>query len=216
MAGSLTAPLAAAILVSGALAILGEERGPRWLVYVWKPTTTLLILVSAALVAGAPPRYQIPILAGLAASCAGDVFLMLPRDRFLAGLVSFLGAHVAYLVAFAVVPSGWAPWVALVILLGFGGGMVRVLWPGLGALRGPVVAYVSVILAMAWMAVARWQATPGPATAAAALGALLFVASDTLLALDRFRGRFPAARALVLTTYYAAQCLIAWSVRGEG
>jgi uncharacterized membrane protein YhhN len=46
----------------------------------------------------------------------------------------------------------------------------------------------------------------------AALGALLFVASDSLLAFNRFVGKFAAASALVLGTYYAAQWLIALSV----
>ena len=44
------------------------------------------------------------------------------------------------------------------------------------------------------------------------LGAVLFVISDSVLALDRFRGEFGAARALTLSTYYAAQWLIASSV----
>ena len=37
-------------------------------------------------------------------SLAGDVFLMLPSDRFVAGLASFLLAHVAYIAGFLVDP----------------------------------------------------------------------------------------------------------------
>ena len=46
----------------------------------------------------------------------------------------------------------------------------------------------------------------------AAAGAAFFVASDSLLALDRFRGQFPAATALVMITYWTAQTLLARSV----
>jgi len=205
--------LLAAIGTSGVLAIVGEERGWRPMVYVFKPLTTVLILVVAASGGGPPARFQALVVAGLAAALAGDVLLMLPRDRFVAGLVSFLVAHLLYAAAFAGVPTGAAPWVVLAGLVAFGVGVLRALWPGLGALRGPVVGYVAVILAMAWMATARGLRVPGPGTAAAAAGALLFVLSDTLLAVDRFRAPFRGSRALVLTTYYAAQLLIALSVR---
>ncbi|MDH4351639.1 MAG: lysoplasmalogenase [Gemmatimonadota bacterium] len=200
--------------VSAVLAMIGEERGPRWLVYVWKPATTVMILAIAVFGDPGTGRYQLLIAVGLVASLAGDVFLMLPSDRFVAGLVSFLAAHLAYLTAFATPPGGRSAWLVLGVLVLVGGAVLCVLWPGLGQLRGPVSGYVAVILAMAWMATTRWLQMPSGVTAAAAGGALLFVASDTLLALDRFRRRFAFARAWVLATYYTAQTLIALSVPG--
>ncbi|MBW7859277.1 MAG: hypothetical protein H3C43_13525, partial [Leptonema sp. (in: Bacteria)] len=55
-------------------------------------------------------------------SLAGDVFLMISVDRlFLGGLVSFLLAHIAYLLGFYfVIPATGASWFALVLILGFG------------------------------------------------------------------------------------------------
>jgi len=47
---------------------------------------------------------------------------------------------------------------------------------------------------------------------AAAAGAGLFVVSDGVLAIDRFRWPFRAARAVTLATYWSAQLLIALSV----
>src|SRR5258708_3354306 len=92
-----------AILASSVVTIWGYEAGStsRWLVYVFKPLTTGLILL-LALIASGPElaRYQWAIVTSLAFSLAGDVFLMLPGDLFLAGLLSFLVAHIAYLVAF--------------------------------------------------------------------------------------------------------------------
>src|SRR5205809_56507 len=93
---------------------------------------------------------------------------------------------------------------------------LRYLWPHLGRERAPVAVYVSVIAVMGWRAAVRaLAASPPPASGGLALaGALLFMLSDGLLATDRFARRLRAAEAAVMTTYYAAQTLIALSVRG--
>lgn len=209
----MTAVVLAAAALCGVLAILGEERGPRPLVYVCKPLTTLLILVAAVSATGADPRYRALITAGLAASLAGDVFLMLPRDRFVAGLASFLAAHLLYAVAFATPPAGLTDLALLAGLLAVAAGIVRALWAGLGRFRVPVLGYVAAIMGMAWLACVRWRTGMESGAALAAVGALAFVLSDALLALDRFRRRFAHSRAWVLASYYAAQALIALSVR---
>ena len=82
----------------------------------------------------------------------------------------------------------------------------------------PVLAYVVVLASMAALALARQWRSPQPAAVEArsarwaAAGALLFVASDSLLAWDRFTGGLPLASVLVLSTYYGAQYAIARSV----
>ena len=70
---------------------------------------------------------------------------------------------------------------------------------------------MGVIVAMAWQATARAAQLPTPGPLLAAVGAALFVISDATLALDRFRSHFRAARAVVMTTYIAAQWCIAAS-----
>ncbi|HYJ80149.1 MAG TPA: lysoplasmalogenase [Longimicrobiaceae bacterium] len=201
--------LIAAIAACGAIAILAHERGWRTGVYVFKPLTTLLV-IALAWRAGGHPAYSQLILAGLALSLVGDVFLMLPRDRFVAGLVSFLLAHLCYMAAFASASFRLDWWVALPLAV-YSALLLRILLPHTGKLKIPVVVYAAALAAMAWLAVERAVAgLPGAGFAAA--GALLFVASDSALALDRFRGRFRHAQALVLATYFAAQTLIAISV----
>lgn len=201
--------LLAAIAASAIAAIVAHARDWRAGIYVFKPLTTLMILTLAwwAPVGGA---YRLPIVAGLALSLIGDVFLMLPKDRFVAGLVSFLLAHLCYIAAFASggVDLHW--WVALPLAV-YASLLLRALLPHTGTLRTPVIVYAAVLMAMAWLAVER-AAAGAPGGALAAAGALLFVASDSALALDRFRGRFRHAHAVVLATYYAAQTLIAASV----
>ncbi|MEZ5614724.1 MAG: lysoplasmalogenase [Rhodocyclaceae bacterium] len=207
--------LTAAVILVAFLAIRAHalEARQRWQIYLFKPLATLLILALALSLTPARPEYQWAVAAGLLFSTAGDVFLMLPRDRFVFGLASFLVAHVCYVLAFSLEAPfagnllSWLPFFVA------GGVVVVLVWPGLKpALRGPVVAYVGVIAAMAGQAAGRWQELGGNLALAAAVGAALFVVSDAVLAIDRFRWKFRAARAVTLATYWAAQLLIALSV----
>lgn len=192
---------------------LGEGR--RWQVYVFKPLATLLILALALSLPAGRSDYQWAIAAGLLFSTAGDIFLMLPRDRFVAGLASFLVAHLCYISAFGIgLPFAGKPLLWLPYFVA-GGIVVVLVRPGLKpALRGPVAAYVVVIAVMAGQATERWYVLGGGEALAAAMGAGLFVVSDAVLAIDRFRRHFRAARAVTLATYWAAQLLIALSVSG--
>lgn len=209
----LFAPL---IVLAAALAIYGDYRGPRRAHYVGKPLATIAIIALALTRApDAPRNYALAILIGLLCSLAGDIALMLPGDRFIAGLVAFLLAHVAYIVAFATAPGtnlGPLTVPTFAPLLLYGALVFRTLAPHLGRLRLPVLLYLLVIVAMAGFALDRWRAYGTPGAALAACGALLFVASDTLLARNRFVARFGAAQALILGTYFAAQWLIALSL----
>jgi uncharacterized membrane protein YhhN len=208
-------PLALSLLAAACagLAVWADRRADRRAFYLLKPLTTVLILALAA--TAAQPvggGYQALVCAGLLFSLAGDVFLMLPRDRFVAGLASFLIAHLFYVAAFAPRPPGLAAPLVLAALLAYGAVLLRALWPRLGGLRAPVAAYAAVLLAMAWQAVARWMVEDTTPALLAALGAGWFVVSDSVLAWERFRGRHAYGQPVVLGTYYAAQWLIAASV----
>jgi len=200
------------VIASATLTIAAKTRGSTRGEYVFKPLTTCLI-IAIALLAADPisPAYRALIVAGLVASLAGDVFLMLP-GRFVPGLLSFLVAQILYTVAFTYESSGQAPiWYVIPFAL-YGVVMLRWLWPHLGSLRIPVVIYLAAILIMAYQAANRWLETEQDGTLLALLGAYLFVASDSALAVDRFRGRFRGVDFWVLSTYFAAQLLIALSV----
>jgi uncharacterized membrane protein YhhN len=201
-------------LVSAVLCIRAESVGPRRNVYLFKPLTLAWIIL-IALQAKHPvsAAYQYLIVAGLLCSLLGDIFLMLPSDRFIPGLLSFLLAHVFYIAAFT---SGAtvhlnALWYAIPFLV-YGGTMLWVLLPHLGRMKLPVVIYMLVILVMAWQASVRCRETEQAGSALAFFGALLFTASDSILALNRFRGRVEHAQFYILSTYFTAQWLIALSV----
>ncbi|HEY8601728.1 MAG TPA: lysoplasmalogenase, partial [Thermomicrobiales bacterium] len=177
--------------------------------------TTLIFLLALNQVPEAARGYALAILLGLLCSLAGNVVLMLPGDRFVAGLVSFLLAHIAYIVAFVAAPEvrfTLASSLTLLPLILYGTAIFWRLMPHLGGVRLPVFVYLLVTVAMAWCAVDRWRVAQTTSAASAALGGLLFVISDSTLAWNRFIGRFRSAQAIVLGTYFMAQWLIALSV----
>jgi uncharacterized membrane protein YhhN len=208
----LTAILTLLAMFSAALNIRAEYHGPRYHVYLFKPLTMVFILL-IAVQAGWPDfsRYTVVIIGGLLFSLAGDVFLMLPSDRFIPGLVSFLVAHLFYIAAFTSEIGFGLSWRLLPCAI-YGILMFSILAPHLGKMKLPVVVYVVVILVMAWQAWERWSQIGQSTALLAFLGAVLFCVSDSALAVNRFRERYKSAQALILSTYFAAQWLIARSV----
>jgi len=202
--------------VSAALTIGLPLASPRlaWLGYVFTPLTMVLILgLALTAPASRPRRYRWCIVAGLIFSLAGDVLLMLPRDLFLAGLSSFLVAQVCYVAALTSDSRFAAKPLPFVLLGGVGVALMLVLWTGIPpAVRLPVLGYAAILLVMAAQAASRGLDHRTRGARAAALGAILFVASDSLLALNRFGYSIPASRVLVLAPYFAAQWLISISV----
>jgi uncharacterized membrane protein YhhN len=214
-----------AIVISAALAIAA---GPSLLalpllVFIFKPLTTTLIIVTAlrrTAPAGAIVGARIwrrGVVIGLLLSLIGDIALLWPREGFLPGLVAFLFAHLAYIVAFSRstrLAARAAPFfvyglISLAIL--------AALWAGLPTpLRLPVLAYVAALATMAaqaagvaWVRRASIDATAARNTA---VGAGLFVVSDALLAIDRFAMPMAWAGPAILVTYWSAQALIAASL----
>jgi uncharacterized membrane protein YhhN len=203
------------IFSAGVTIVAHYLRPPRpTLIYVFKPLTTILILI-VALLPGTflADRYAGAIGLGLLFSLAGDVWLMLPGNRFLYGLVSFLLAHICYIFAFFTNASASDfPWPVIPLAL-IGAIILMYLWPALSAsLKGAVGLYVAVIVVMATLAVSRSIASFSIGTLSAAIGALLFMASDAMLSINRFRRPFHLAQAAVLGTYFVGQLFIALSV----
>ena len=224
------AGLAAFTLIAAVAAILGALlAGPapvdRWRVLHWlcKPLATVLILLLAWRAQPAlSTRYRRWISAGIACSLLGDVLLMLPQDLFVPGLLAFLFGHLCFLAAFlgdsrfAVRPR-W-----LIAAWGYAAINLCLLWGSIGAaLRLPVIVYVVVLSSMGGQALARagmfarrGDARRGGARRAA-IGAVLFMLSDSLLAWNRFHAAIPWSSLWVLSTYYLALWWIARSVQRD-
>ena len=208
----------AALFAAGALI---DVRGLRLASKPW-PVVALAIWVWTA---SPKDRYRTCLTAGLVASLAGDMFLELsPRALFLPGLVSFLIAHVLYVLAYLSDTRALAP-LRAIPAYAYGVGLVALLWPGLGPLAIPVAIYAVVICTMLWRAAARVGHAAEPSARLALVGAVTFAASDSLIAVGRFGGYLvdeairtsTAWRLAIMTTYWLGQWAIAASaVRREG
>lgn len=210
-------PLPALVLIAAAVLAVWQllryaDAPPGW-VKSWVKTGSVAALALAGPGLGVPWA----ITLGLALGAVGDFCLSRPGDRaFLAGMAAFAAGHLAYLAALIGFGAGWPGGWTILGLLALGASTELWLAPRTGALRWPVRAYVLVILAMALAALGL---PPGFAGRGGVLaGALAFVASDLILALEIFvlpdgRLRQIAKRALWVL-YWGGQALILWGARG--
>jgi uncharacterized membrane protein YhhN len=205
--------LASALVLCAALAIASAPWALAMPVLnvIFKPVATLVVIAHAWPRGRDAPVVRRWVLAGLVFSLGGDVALLWPQQGFLPGLVSFLLAHLAYLVAFTRVQrlAAWPmAFVAYALVAGF---ILWRLWPGVpAALQIPVVAYVLCLAAMAAQAAVLWR-RGAERGALLALGGALFVASDALLATNKFAGPLALASLWILGTYWSAQwCIASW------
>ncbi len=175
----------------------------RRLEYVLKPLTMVVLIAAAiSMVDPDPAAARWWVMAGLIASLAGDVFLMV-EDRFIPGLASFFVAHVLYIVAFLVIGLHSLPLALGFVLVAV---LVRVI--GVRVIVGAaktdrafgiaVAAYVSVISLMVAVGIGttRWWVI---------VGALLFYISDACIGWSRFVSPFPGQRLAIMTTYHLGQ-----------
>ena len=178
----------------------------------YKMAASTCFIATAWLAGARQTVYGKVLLAGLIFSWFGDYFLIGgSQGRFLAGLVSFFLAHLAYCVAYYVrgtdphaVASAGAVLVLPVLIV------VPWIWPGVPAeLRVPVVAYLIVISVMVALAVGTWG-QPGSVLIIA--GALLFYGSDLFVARGRFVESDQFNPLLGLPLYFGGQALLALSI----
>lgn len=178
---------------------------------VFKP---LPVLSMAAVAAASGHRYGRTVAAGLIACVAGDVLLETGDATFLPGVAAFLVGHLCYVAAFV----GETRALRLAYLVPFaawGAVVVGVLWPELDR-RGmtvPIAVYALAVCAMMWRAAARLEPSSKPSADvfAAFAGALVFAASDTLLAFDRYSTAFPGVRYAIIVFYWLGQLGITYS-----
>ncbi len=194
-------------------------RTHRRLEFIFKPAT-MLAIIAALLVWMQGPHdawYAWFLLAGLVLSLAGDVFLLLPGPRyFLFGLVAFLLAHVAYIVA---MNQTWPPPAAFLLLLPIGllgawylRRVIRAMQSaGQNHLAGAVMVYgfaISLMLFSAWATLFRpeWSNVRRMWVIA---GATLFYLSDGILAWILFLKPFRGAKLAGMITYHLGQLALA-------
>jgi uncharacterized membrane protein YhhN len=196
--------LAIAVVCVGLLGhLLAEATGRRTARAAFKIAASCGFVLLGALSAG--DLYGWLVLAGLVLSAVGDVLLLSDAHRpFLAGVGAFLLAHLCYAAAFA--PFSRASPVAAVLVAVAGVLVLAWLWRKVGEMRIPVIAYAVAISAMLLLAL-------GVGHPLVQSGALLFYLSDLAVARDRFDRPGLVNRLVGLPLYYAAQVLLALSIR---
>ena len=146
---------------------------------------------------------------GLAFSTAGDVLLDLDPRLFAFGLGAFLLAHLTYICLFVRNRTAAtrldAPRIAAVVaILAYSAALSVWIVPSVGALAVPVILYICALTGMVSTAILARFRQPW-----VAVGAILFLISDSLLAIHKFKTPVPLRDYLVWITYYLGQCGIA-------
>jgi uncharacterized membrane protein YhhN len=148
------------------------------------------------------------LFAGFVFCVGGDIALSFTHrgeQFFLMGLGSFLIGHVLYVLAFTrdfEFSNSSLPlmllWVAFAVT------MAVILFPKLGEMRLPVLIYIAVILSMVVTATG-WQ---GPYPLFLVAGAVLFMLSDSMIAVNKFLTPISWSKYFIMATYYGGQYLI--------
>lgn len=156
-------------------------------------------------------------LMALVFSLLGDVLLMFvdqSPNYFMFGLVAFLLAHLMYIFVFlrhrnpAKKPLGF-----IIVMLIYAIGLFYFLRNGLGDMLVPVLIYMTVILTMSTTAFLRQGRVTEISYHSVFLGAILFMVSDSLLALNKFYQALPLANILIMLTYALAQYFIVIGIK---
>jgi len=162
---------------------------------------------------------QAIFVTALLVSLSGDIFLLNDRQGelfFMLGLTSFLIAHILFILSYRRNRSIEAKdalmgvqriRLAFPVLLA-GIGFIVFLYPYLGGMRIPVMAYSAVLVIMVLNALFRYGRTTAKSFWFVFFGALLFMTSDALLAVDKFADHFTYSHAWIMMTYCFAQYFI--------
>ena len=194
-----------------ALELLAEIYGWRNFILVVKPLLMPSLAAYFFFSVNRKDKLAFYLIIALLFSWLGDVLLMfteLNANYFLAGLVAFLLAHVTYIVVFRKSSLGFKPrlitYATGFSLFLFGVLLLLLLWPGLGEMRLPVMVYTVVIITMGFTSLFR----QAQGASYVLVGAMLFIGSDALIAVNKFYEPITAARFWIMITYISAQFMI--------
>lgn len=151
-------------------------------------------------------------LLALVFSVLGDILLMFVDQSphfFTVGLIAFLLAHIMYILVFLRHRNKQKSILSFVILLlVYASGLFYLLKEGLGEMLVPVIIYMIVILSMATTAFVRRGIVNSNSYNLVFIGAIFFMISDSILALNKFYQPIPFSNISIMLTYALAQYLI--------
>jgi uncharacterized membrane protein YhhN len=198
---------------SALLYVLGDYLKNNFLRYTFKPLSTIIIIVFTVFQnPEISELYKYLIITGFIFSLAGDIFIMLPNDKFIQGIGSFFIAHIIFIIAFANDVGLSFNWLWLIPLLVYAGIFLKFIFPKTGELKIPVIVYTIVIIVFLWQAIGRCCITNNNSGTYALIGAILFVVSDSILAYTRFLKEYKVSSLLIHSTYWGALFFLSLSV----
>ena len=168
------------------------------------PTLGILYVVSAK-------KIDFWVIGALAFSCLGDILLLDKAQYFVFGLGSFLVAHLLYikLTASEIQKVSWKEMLLVSIpFVLFLFGLLQLLYPNLNEMKIPVIVYGIVISSFGASALLLYRQEKSTENGWLLLGALLFILSDSLIAINSFYSANEMYSFLIMTTYIVAQYFI--------
>ena len=197
------------IALSASLAIYFGMSQMQLFLTIFKPLTTTLVITLLVLFHNPNNKYFYRIvLIALIFCLFGDVFL-LNDDYFIYGLSSFFIGHAFFIYAFCTLGGFKFYWQSLLVLLGINALFLSILIPNLGELLIPVLAYVCCIMVMVWQGINLRIWKSHTSTKLIALAVVLFMISDSVIAINKFILPFDLSTVVILTTYWLSITLIA-------
>jgi len=199
-----------------AIEIVGIITGIQLVYNIAKPLLLPILMGLLLLNTNTTTTGRILILTALIFSWLGDVFLMLDDPKgvfFIAGLSCFLITHIFYIIYFLGIRSATVSLLKkqpllLLLVCGYGITLIWFLFPQLGSLLIPVTVYALVICTMLLCSLQVYFKVNKPANDMFVFGAMLFVLSDSLLAINKFLEPLPYSGISIMLTYCAAQYFI--------
>jgi uncharacterized membrane protein YhhN len=221
--------------IIAALEIYSEASGNSTLRFFTKPLLMIVLILfyARSLNTGWSGMHKM-MIAAFAFSWVGDVALMFSGEKgellmgiakdpnfFLVGLVGFLITHVLYTISFskvtnagaeALLPKKFWVFIPLVIYMGV---LLMLLVPSIGSSEAtkpfliPVLVYSTAIATMVVFAINRHGRVNDATFKLVVLGALLFMVSDSIIAINKFMQPFATAGIFIMVLYIAGQYFIA-------
>lgn len=179
----------------------------------WWLKPFIIPLLSISVFLSGKMEFKPLLISALFFSWVGDVVLLFANQDviyFIVGLVSFLIAHLFYIVLFSklqkVTTIKYKRFIPLVLLYLFG--FLSFLWEKLGGMKIPVIIYALVISTMLLVAIKGYFTWNSKSGKLLLIGAIFFVLSDSILAINKFYVPIYLSSFWIMSTYITAQFLI--------
>jgi uncharacterized membrane protein YhhN len=201
----------------GIICIAFETIGTRWPALIAKALLMpVLFIFYCHQIKDQVNNFHRMIISALLFSWLGDItleFQWVNDIFFMIGLSCFLIAQIIYLTAFFSTKGQNVLFFSRIYLLlpviAYGIFMIFLLYGGLGEMKVPVIIYTVVILTMLSSSLNRENKVNRQSYILVLIGAILFVLSDSMIAIDKFRFPFALSGIAIMITYITAQYLIA-------